>query len=47
MKLVEPSINSNIYSSHFCENQNQVNPKLLMNFLTNAIEKKNGRILLK
>ena len=46
MKL-EPSLNSNIYSSLFCENQNQVNPKLLMNFLTNEIEKKKMVGLLK
>ena len=42
---LEPSLNSNIYSSLFCRNQNQVNPKLLMKFLIDEITKKKGKII--
>ena len=42
---LEPSLNSNIYSSLFCRDQNQVNPKLLMKFLTNEIKKNKGKII--
>ena len=41
---LEPSLNSNIHSSLFCNNQNQVNPKLLMKFLIDEIKNK-GKII--
>jgi glycine oxidase len=42
---LEPSLNSNIYSSLFCKDQNQVNPRLLMKFLIDEITKKKGKII--
>ncbi len=42
---LEPSLNSNIHSSLLCENQNQVNPNLLKNFLINEIIRLKGKVL--
>ncbi len=42
---IEPSLNSNVYSSLFCKNQDQVNPQLLKKFLIEAIISMNGEFL--
>ena len=41
---IEPCLNSNVHSSLFCKNQNQVNPKLLQKFLIQEILRLKGTI---
>ncbi|MFL2661616.1 MAG: FAD-dependent oxidoreductase [Alphaproteobacteria bacterium] len=43
---IEPSLNSNVYSSLFCKNQDQVNPVLLKKFLIEEIISMNGEYLI-
>ncbi|MFL2678867.1 MAG: FAD-dependent oxidoreductase [Alphaproteobacteria bacterium] len=42
---IEPNLNSNVRCSLFLKNNNQVEPKLLKNFLLSEIKKKGGEIL--
>lgn len=42
---LEPSLNSNVYSSLFCKSQDQVNPQLLKKFLVKEIISMNGEYL--